>query len=106
MTIIEIAALSNGAHRNQTGGDVCPEGWAIVPDELLSEWQACAPFAEITVDGNIVTGITPVEAPEPEPEPEPEPDPMEQRIAELEQRNAELEDAIIELAAIIAGEEE
>lgn len=96
MTIVEINALYNGAHRNQTGAEVCPEGWAVVPEELLAEWEACAPFAEITVDGDVVTGIIPVEAPPPEPEPEP--------VDTLEQRLSEIEDAILELAGIIAEE--
>ena len=31
MTIIELAALENGAHRNQTGDFAAiPEGWAVV----------------------------------------------------------------------------
>ena len=97
MTIIEIAALSNGAHRNQTGATVCPDGWAVVPPELLRAWETAAPFADITVDGNVVTGIVQTQGPEPEPEPE---------IETTEQRLSDIEDAIIELAAIIAGEGE
>ena len=32
MTIIELAALENGAHRNQTGDFAAiPDGWAVVP---------------------------------------------------------------------------
>ena len=96
MTIIEIAALENGAHRNQSGATVCPDGWAVVPPELLKAWEATAPFAEISVDGNTVTEIVPV-APPAEPEPEPEQDTTEQRLSDIE-------DALIELAAIIAGE--
>lgn len=33
MTIIEIAALENGAHRNQTGTFAAiPDGWAVIPE--------------------------------------------------------------------------
>lgn len=95
MTIIEIAALPNGAHRNQTGAEICPDGWAVVPENLLREWESCAPFAEITVDGDAVTGITPLDPPAPDPEPQED---------TLEQRISDMEDAIIELAAIIGGE--
>lgn len=74
MTIIEIAALSNGAHRNQTGAESCPDGWAEVPDCWLDAWEACSPFADVTVENGpdgwcIVTDIVPRSAPvEPEPE--------------------------------------
>lgn len=78
MTIIEINALSNGAHNNQTinGADPAkfpvPEGWAIIPDGMETP---NFPFGEITVDGSnppVVTSWTPGEIPEPEPVPEPE----------------------------------
>lgn len=46
MRIIEIAALENGAHRNQDGGlSVVPDGWAIIPDALVTE---NFPFGDIT----------------------------------------------------------
>ena len=35
MRIIEIAALDNGAHRNQTGTfSTIPSGWAVIPDSM------------------------------------------------------------------------
>lgn len=35
MRIIEIQALENGAHRNQTGiFNAIPEGWAVIPDDM------------------------------------------------------------------------
>ena len=35
MRIIEIHALSNGSHRNQTTSmKTIPEGWAVVPDDV------------------------------------------------------------------------
>lgn len=77
MTIIEIEPLDNGAHRNQTSDQPVPmpDGWAIVPDEMLPLENF--PFGEATVqnvDGvPTVTGWTPLPIPEPEPEPEPAP---------------------------------
>jgi len=68
MRIIEIVALDNGAHRNQTGNiSVVPDGWAVIPDDMVCE---NFPFGEITVDEStppIVTSWTPGEMPEPEP---------------------------------------
>lgn len=66
MRIIEIEALSNGAHRNQTAAQLSfiPEGWAVVPDDLTTEGF---PFGEVvveTVDGvAVVTGWTPSDRP-------------------------------------------
>lgn len=49
MKIIEIEALSNGAHRNQDGGfDVIPSGWAVIPDGM--ELPATFPFVDIGVE--------------------------------------------------------
>ena len=96
MTIIEIEALPNGAHRNQSGEAVTPpEGWAVIPDELLPVWEAAKPFVTVTAEGGVVTAMEAAEAPEPEPEP----------VDPLTQRFTDLEDAILELAAIIGGEE-
>lgn len=79
MRLIEIKALENGAHNNQTVNGVTlstfpvPEGWAIIPEDMVCE---NFPFGEITVDESVppvVTSWTPGVMPEPEPEPEPEP---------------------------------
>jgi hypothetical protein len=78
MTIIEIASLSNGAHRNQTILGVLskiPEGWAVVPDEMeLPKF----PFGEVkTKKTNGIMTVTkwiPGTLPEPEPTPETEPE--------------------------------
>ena len=75
MRIIEITALSNGAHRNQTGTfSTIPDGWAVIPAGMETP---NFPFGEVTVDENqtppVVTGWTAGIIPEPEPEPEPEP---------------------------------
>ena len=77
MQIVEILALDNGAHRNQTS-DVdfiqIPDGWAVVPADMECE---NFPFGNITVeeiDGVMtVTSWTPGVIPEPDPEPDPEP---------------------------------
>lgn len=72
MLIIEIAALSNGAHRNQTGTfRTIPDGWAVVPAEI--EIPDTFPFVNIEVEDGVVTSMTAGVVPEPEPMPEPEP---------------------------------
>lgn len=72
MKLIEITALSNGAHRNQTyNGITIPDGWAVIPDGMAV--PDTFPFVNLTVDGQTVTSMTAGIVPEPEPEPEPEP---------------------------------
>ena len=67
MNIIEIKILPNGAHRNQSGGSVLPDGWAVIPDGM--EMQNF-PFGEVVVED--VAGVPTVTAwvagivPEPE----------------------------------------
>jgi hypothetical protein len=69
MKIIEIVALSNGAHRNQGYHGILPEGWAVVPDDIVCD---NFPFGEAEVaeiNGvMIVTKWTPGEIPVVEPE--------------------------------------
>lgn len=66
MRIIEIAALPNGAHRNQTGKfKVIPDGWALVPDDM--EIPATFPFVGVTAEDGIVTSMTEGVVPEEEP---------------------------------------
>lgn len=72
---IEIAALENGAHRNQTGGmSTPPNGWALIPPGMVCE---NFPFGEVTaeeVNGVMtVTSWTPGVIPDPEEPPEEEP---------------------------------
>lgn len=75
MYIIEIAALDNGAHRNQTYPGVVPDGWALIREDVSTLENF--PFGEVTaeeVDGVMtMTSWTPGEMPEPEPKPEAEP---------------------------------
>ncbi len=48
MRIVEIKALSNGSHRNQTGEfNAVPEGYAVIPDGMITE---NFPFGEIEVE--------------------------------------------------------
>ena len=113
MRIIEITALSNGAHRNQTGTfAVVPDGWAVIPDSIVI--HDTFPFVDIEVDGQTITAMTAGTMPEPEPEPKPEPT-AEERIAALEDENHLLnqkitaltdqndfqEELIVELANIV-----
>lgn len=66
MRIIEIAALDNGAHRNQNGGmSVVPEGWAVIPETMTI--PATFPFVNITVKDGVVTSMTAGIVPEVEP---------------------------------------
>ena len=116
MRIIEIAALENGAHNNQSGNtlSLVPDGWAILPDDMETP---NFPFGDITVDDQtppVVTSWTPLPIPEPEPEPEPDPT-TEDRVAALESENKTLkaqvsaqseqmdfyEECIAEMAAVV-----
>ena len=94
MTIIEIKALENGGHRNQTGEfETIPEGWAKIPDDMETP---NFPFGEIKVkeiDGVMtvtkwVAGVIP-EVKEPE-----------QPISDVEQLRAD-----IDYIAIMTGVE-
>ncbi len=83
MRIIEIQALPNGAHRNQTGNfSVIPTGWAVIPEDVPI--PATFPFVTLTVEGQTVIAMDPGEVPEPEPEPEPEPTETEQLRADID----------------------
>lgn len=65
--IVEIAALPNAAHRNQSFHGFVPEGWAAIPEDMETE---NFPFGEVEVaevDGVMtVTKWTPGELPRPE----------------------------------------
>ena len=82
MLIIEIEALENGAHRNQTGTfRTIPDGWAEVPSSI--EIPDTFPFVNLTVENGVVTSMTAGVMPEPEPEPTPEPT-IDERVTALE----------------------
>lgn len=71
MTIIEIQAMPNGAHRNQSGKAlIISKGWAVVPDDMETP---NFPFGDIEVaeiDGVMtVAKWTARDIPEPEPVP-------------------------------------
>ena len=86
MRIVELTALSNGAHRNQTtGGSIAlPDGWAVIPEGMeLPNF----PFGEVTakkVSGVMtVTAWVAGELPEVE-EIEEQPDEVEQLRADVD----------------------
>lgn len=110
MTVIEIAPLENGGHRNQTGDiKAVPEGWAVIPEDMAV--PGSFPFVDIEVDGGVIIRMTAGEVPQPEPSP---PTP-EERITALEQdktvlsaqlqaaiqSGAFLEDCLVEMAGIV-----
>lgn len=69
MTIIEIQARSNGAHRNQSGQlKAIPEGWAVIPEDLETP---SFPFGKVEVEEiegvMTVTSWEAIEIPEDEP---------------------------------------
>lgn len=115
MTIIEISALENGAHRNQSG-NMCtiPDGWAVIPDGMETE---NFPFGELVAEevGGVmtVTSWTPGTVPEPEPEPagqtvyervetlEAENALLKQQVSALSDQNDFQEELIVELANIV-----
>lgn len=83
MKIIEIRALTNGAHRNQTGKfHAIPTGWAVIPEDVSI--PETFPFVDLTVEGQTVVSMTAGVVPEPEPQPGPEPTEMEQLRADID----------------------
>ena len=92
MHIIEVKALDNGAHRNQNGGiSTIPDGWAVIPDDM--EIPDTFPFVNITVEGQVVTSMSPGVVPEPEDPITPDPTP-EEKIQTLEEQLATTQDAV------------
>ena len=84
MQIIEIAALGNGAHNNQTSSAIAapPPGWAKIPAGMAV--PDTFPFEDIEVKRNEETKMTAGVVPEPEPEPPPEPTPAPTQLDRLE----------------------
>lgn len=84
MKIIEIQALDNGAHRNQTvsGAVSVPDGWAEIPADVAI--PETFPFVDLVVEGQRVVSMTAGVVPDPEPQPEPEPTETEQLRADVD----------------------
>lgn len=83
MRIVEIQALENGAHRNQTTtSTTIPDGWAEIPADVAI--PETFPFVDIQVKGNKVVSMTAGVVPAPEPQPEPEPTETEQLRADVD----------------------
>lgn len=83
MRIIEIQALDNGAHRNQTTtSTTIPTGWAEIPADVAI--PETFPFVDLVVEGQRVVSMTAGVVPDPEPEPEPEPTETEQLRADVD----------------------
>ena len=87
MTIIELAPLKNGAHRNQTTSGLLPvpNGWAVIPEEMAI--PETFPFVGVEAQAGIVTALTPGIVPKPESEPIPT---MNERMEKLENENSKL----------------
>lgn len=83
MRILEIHALDNGAHRNQTTtSTTIPYGWAEIPANVAI--PETFPFVDLVVEGNQVVSMTAGVVPDPEPQPEPEPTETEQLRADVD----------------------
>ena len=83
MRIVEIQALDNGAHRNQTGNfSTIPTGWAEIPADVAI--PETFPFVDLVVKDGKVVSMTDGVVPEPEPEPEPEPTETERLRADVD----------------------
>lgn len=72
MNIIEIRALSNGAHRNQNGEfSAVPDGWAVIPETITV--PETFPFVSVQTEEiagtPTVTALVPAEVPAPAPLP-------------------------------------
>lgn len=82
MQMLEIRALENGAHNNQTYHGVLPDGWALIREDV--ETLKNFPFGEVTakeIDGLMtMTMWIPGIMPEPEPMPEPSKEPTTEEI--------------------------
>lgn len=96
MRYIDLDTLPNGAHNNQNGG-ACPEGWAVIPEEMVLENFPFGTATAETIDGVLtLTEWIPGEMP-PEPEPEPSAeDDIEMMLVDHEYRLTLLELGVLE----------
>ena len=95
MMMIEITALANGAHRNQTFNGVLPDGWAVIPDGLET---ANFPFGAVTAEK--INGVMTVTKWTPGTMSEPDPEPgctLEERVSHLETALIATDEAAIEM---------
>ena len=107
MRIIELQALENGAHRNQSAssGLPIPDGWAVIPEEM--ELPNSFPFVDIETEMgekeniHMVTKLREREVP-----PDNNDSEHMERITELKQLLAETDYAIIKIAEGAATKEE
>ena len=100
MKIIEIAAQSNGGHRNQTIGSstYVPVGWARIPEDM--EIPDTFPFVNVEAKNGVVTAMTAGVVPEPDPEVEPS-----EGTGNTEEIEAALDDIIAIQESLIGGAE-
>ena len=120
MRIVEIAALENGAHRNQVmdaplaildGCSVVPDGWALIPDDMETESFPFGTLEAEKIDGVLtITSWTPGTIPESGPAPVLPPSNEElaaenkrlkEQVAALSDQNDFQEELIVELANIV-----
>lgn len=85
MRIVEIKALDNGAHNNQTIDGVftvIPDGYAVIPDDMNCE---NFPFGEVKAAeiGGVMTVTEWVPGVIPEPEPMSEPEPTAEELLDI-----------------------
>ena len=83
MKLIEVQAMDNGAHRNQTTtSTTIPTGWAEIPANVAI--PETFPFVDLVVEGQRGVSMTDGVVPDPEPKPEPEPTETEQLRADVD----------------------
>lgn len=93
MRYIEIAALDNGAHRNQTVSGKwrkIPEGWALIPATLETP---NFPFGVVTAEE--IDGVMTITKWEPSPIPEPEEPPQPYTPDDPEPTTEEILDTLL-----------
>ena len=97
MRIVEILALENGAHRNQTvfGEITPPDGWVVAPDDVATPNFPFGDFTYQNIDGvptmtGWTAGVKPQETPESAQQSRPD---INQMAADIETLKAEAKQA-------------
>jgi len=100
MKIIEIAAQSNGGHRNMTVANLSylPVGWAKIPEDM--EIPETFPFVDVEAKNGVVTAMTAGTVPDPDPEAEPS-----EGTGNTEEIEAALDEIIAIQESLIGGAE-